>query len=210
MDIQTIITSLVSSGTLGFLNHTLLVNQGTFSSYSSKEDKIMWYSWFALVNYCIFQLLASLIHTGNVNLNLASVVSCTVIISFLFTKWIFPLFANIFNYFFNHKRSKKGFSGIAVYNPRETAFNYNSNVLAFIFDFDHKFITEGFITNYSNSLDLEHQILLEPQENMDSVTITEDSIIDLMNENYHSNSEIKKTKIYLDTKNKLKYYLIYF
>lgn len=209
MNYQSLIISIILSGTLGFLNYNLLINQGTFSSYSSKEDRTAWCASFSIVNYLIYIRIYEIIHTTNIDLSVFYTVLLTCGVSLLITLVIFPLINWLVVWVLNLIRDGKQLSGIANSTPRENAFEHNCGMQVYIFDFEHQFISSGYIDKYTESIELEHQILLDPQRDMPS-ELCEDEVIELMNEQYlEPDKNVKDTKIYLDTKSQLKYYIIY-
>jgi len=67
------------------------------------------------------------------------------------------------------------------------------------------------LKNYSESSELEHDLLLQPSGLDDDYSRTEKEIIDIINhQEFDSDKAIKGTNIYIYSKNKLKYYLIYY
>ncbi|WPP08555.1 hypothetical protein SIN07_05785 [Pediococcus inopinatus] len=211
MDYQSLIFSIILSGALGFFNYNLLINQGTFSSYSSKEDRASWCVAFSIINYLIFIRTNIFKLSSNSDLQLFYVVSITFLISLVLTIIVIPLVAKLFSGIINLFRNGKSLPKIAKATPRELAFEHNGYIHAFIFNFDHEFITEGYIKHFSESIDIEHQLLIEPQRDMELSDLKEDDVIKTMNEEYlKPDNGVTDTKIYLDTKSSLKYYLIYY
>ncbi len=79
MNYQSLVISIVLSGTLGFLNYNLLVNQGTLSSYSSKEDRSAWCILFSIMNFLIYTIIINVI-ANNPNIwNVVFTVLITVV-----------------------------------------------------------------------------------------------------------------------------------
>ncbi|GAB5052199.1 hypothetical protein [Pediococcus ethanolidurans] len=211
MNYPSLILSIILSGTLGFLNFNLLINQGTFSAYYSKEDRVSWCIVFSIINYLIFIRTNAFDLDDNHDIQLFYVTCITFIFSLILTMIVVPIIIAIVSKILNNSRKSKQLFGITNATPREIAFESNSFIHAFIFDFDHNFITEGYVHNFSESIELEHQLLIEPQRGMELSSLKEDDVIETMNKEYlNPDNGVKDTKIYLDTKNHLKYYLIYY
>ncbi|MGQ2805109.1 hypothetical protein [Lactiplantibacillus plantarum] len=208
MNYQSLVISIILSGTLGFLNYNLLVNQGTLSSYSSKEDRSAWCISFSIMNYLIYILVASTVNFSTV-WNTVITVVVTVAISVLITSVLLARSFWLVEKILNRVRNDKKLSILSSETPHETAFENNSPMQVYIFDFSRKFIISGYVVKYSESLDLEHQLLLDPQRDMPT-SLSEEEVIELMNKQYLTpDKKVKDTKIYVNTKSQLKYYIIY-
>ena len=209
MNYQSLVISIVLSGTLGFLNYNLLVNQGTLSSYSSKEDRSAWCILFSIMNFLIYTIIINVI-ANNPNIwNVVFTVLITVVTSILITFLLLRFLFNRVEILLNKSRSNENLSMISTKTPHEYAFEQHGYMMVYIFDFNHQYISSGFLEHYSESLDLEHQLLLTPEEKMEQSTFSEDEVIELMNKNYSSIRMEDYPRVYIDNKSKLKYYIFY-
>lgn len=209
MNYQSIISSLIISGALGIFNYTLLVNLGSISSYADKSDRNIMYIIFSILNYSIFLIIRSFFYSIKSlprQLDLGFSIVLTIVISFILTLYGVSNLITFYKHKNNNSRVAKKLAEATTKIPIEAAFDCNDIMLVYIFDFDNKFITSGYLQNFSTESGLANQFLLEPQEDMDRKELNENDVLEKMNSAFNSH----KTKIFLDSQARLKYYIIYF
>lgn len=215
-----LIISLLLSGALGSLNYNILVEMGEISPVDSKEDKSVRWILFSIFDYIIYSIISGLMYTfskwinNQKNIYLKFDKQTIFIISVLLTIFIIILamrkFAPPIYKFWQAKdnkyRAEKKLAKMVNKTPREAAFDSTDLKVVYIFDFENNFIAQGQIKEFSVSLNLEHQLLLQPN---DANEYTEQEVKEIVcNQKYHPDNDIVDSFIFIDSKNRLKYYII--
>lgn len=217
------IISLLLSGALGYLNYSILAEMGEISSVDTKEDKLASWILFSIFDYIIYLIISGLMYTiskVSIVINDKKTIylkfdkHTIFIISILLTIFIIILTMRKFAppiYRFsqaknNSYRNKKELAEVINQTPREAAFDSKYLKIVYIFDFENNFIVQGQIKNFSVSLNLEHQLLLQPN---DANEYTEQEVKEIVcNQKRHPDNDIVDSSIFIDSKNRLKYYII--
>ena len=215
-----LIISLLLSGALGSLNYNILVEMGEISPVDSKEDKSVRWILFSIFDYIIYSIISGLMYTfskwinNQKNIYLKFDKHTIFIISVLLTffiviqtmrKFVPPIYK-----FLQAKndiyRGKKGLAKVTGETPREIVFDNQYIKVVYIFDFENNFIAQGQAKEISVVLDLEHQLLLQPDDDNEH---TEQEVKDIVyNQKYHPDNDVVDSSIFIDSKNRLKYYII--
>jgi len=210
-DIVNLIIGMLASGALGYINYNSLASRGLISSFEDKNDKnstIIIYSIIDLaiylfVNVCVSKWIKVPL------LNISISIAVAFIVLYLFMKFLSPtIYKKMFSRT-NKYRNDKGLTSQSVFTPREQAFERESNMKIYMYDFSGNLINYGWLKGVSESIVLDHEILLSP--NGDKEDISESEIQDIMNaQAFNPSHGIEDTSIYIDLKNKIKYYIIYY
>ena len=223
---EQLIISLLLSGALGYLNYSILAEMGEISQVDTKEDKLASWTLFSIFDYIIYSIISGLMYFTLYKVSMVINDKKTIylkfdkhtifIITVLLTIFIVILtmrkFAPPIYRFFQAKnncyRDKKGLSEIINPTPREAAFDRNNPEIVYIFDFESNFIAQGQIDKFSTSLNLEHQLLLQPDK---PKKYDEEYVRQIVcKEHYNHDEHVADASIFIDFKNRLKYYIIYY
>ncbi|MBL3532072.1 hypothetical protein JMJ99_11880 [Companilactobacillus zhachilii] len=210
-DMVNIIIGMIASGALGYINYSSLVSKGLISSFEDSSDKhstIVIYSIIDLaiylfINACISNWIKSPI------LNISISIASSFVVLYLFMKFLSPIIYKKLLAKTNNYRNNNELSSQSIFTPREQAFEKDCNMKVYIYDFSGNLINYGWLKGVSESILLDHEILLSP--NGEKETISESELQDIMNtQSYNPSDGIEDTNIYIDLKNKIKYYIIYY
>lgn len=213
-----LIIGLISSGALGFVNYSIIQDRGFISAYEEVNNKRAKLIIFTLIDYILFLLIYSFI----VDLKLKYLNSfnrfAVALLTTIFTAWlasaiIIPLIIKHYTNWINKKRDKSDLSTITLNTPKEEALETKLAIRLYLYDFDHKLITHGWLTGYSHATELDHQLTISPDIGDTRMDIPENEIINEITLETKQATELddkQRTKIYIDAKNKLKYYIIYY
>ena len=217
------IISLLLSGALGYLNYSILAEMGEISSVDTKEDKLASWILFSIFDYIIYLIISGLMYTiskVSIVINdkktiylkfdkhtifIISVLLTIFIIILTMRKFAPPIyrFSQAKN---NSYRNKKELAKVINQTPREAAFDNQYIKVVYIFDFENNFIAQGQAKEISVVLDLEHQLLLQPDDYNEH---TEQEVKEIVyNQKYHPDNDVVDSSIFIDSKNRLKYYII--
>lgn len=163
--LNNLINSLITAGGLGFINLLILmrIDKINFSS-NNKEDKAICLIFFSIVNYGLFLLMLEIFKFLSINKSIQiplSIIS-VIIISILLTFFVIPPLSNLFSKSINNQRKKEQLS---IYDSRpikKIAFNFKINKAIYIFDFENNLISSGMSGYFSNSDDIDFEIILSP------------------------------------------------
>lgn len=208
-----IFTGIILSGALGQLNYDVLVDRGFVSNQKDKEEKRNITIIYSILDFLLFLLIFWLLSIFKLDFNL-SLFLAVLMTSLIIISSMNKVIPFIYEFYFKHLnnfRLKTNLSGTSILSPRENAFESDKPVKAYVFDFFGDIVSVGFLKNYSENNELDHELLLQPSGLNDDYSKTEQEIIDVINfQEFHPDKDIKGTNIYIDSKNKLKYYLIYY
>lgn len=210
-DIVNVIIGMLASGALGYINYSTLVNKGLISSFEDRNDKhstIVIYSIIDLAIYLFVNFFISKwIKAPLLNISLS--IAIAFIVVYLFMKYFSSVIYRGFLSKTNKYRNQKGLTSQSIFTPREQAFEKDCNIKIYMYDFSGNLINYGWLKGVSESIELDHEILLSP--NGDKEDMSESELQDIMNTQAYNPSEgIEDTNIYIDLKNKIKYYIIYY
>ncbi|WP_375156182.1 hypothetical protein ACEVFU_04445 [Lacticaseibacillus paracasei] len=202
---QQLLTSIILSGAIGFLQLNFLQDTGSLSSQMDKTSKTQVAIALSLLDYFIYQLTASVL-VGRLSSHYAALVTLVVTMVVVLPLTIisgmgYRKYLTVVNH---HKEGK---SQLSQLTPRESAFDVPGTIRVYIFDFDHTFIMGGYISNlsYADNQSGEFVIVADPDKRFDNPEMTEADVVRIMNDIYLKQA----TSVYVDAKNRLKYYLIY-
>ena len=109
----------------------------------------------------------------------------------------------------NRIRNGKRLTSQSIFSPREMAFEQDYHMKVYIYDFSGNLINYGWLKGISENIELDHEIILKPNGGKES--ISEEEIQDILNtQAYEPDDNVMDTNIYIDMKNKIKYYIIYY
>lgn len=219
---EQLIISLLLSGALGYLNYSILAGMGEISEVDIREDKLASWILFSVIDYIIYLIISGLMYklskviNDQKNIYLKFDKQTIFIISVLLTIFLIILamrkFAPPIYKFWQAKdnkyRAEKKLAKMVNETPREAAFDKKNPQVVYIFDFANNFIAEGQTKEFAVSLNLEHQLLLQP-DNAKEYNEQEVKKI-VCDQKYHHDKGIVDSSIFIDFKNRLKYYIIYY
>ncbi|HCD07694.1 MAG TPA: hypothetical protein DEQ50_05420 [Lactobacillus sp.] len=210
-DIINIIIGMLASGALGYINYSMLVSNGLVSSFENNNDKhstIIIYSIIDLAIYLLINVIISIwIKIPLLNISLSIIITFLTVYEFM--KYVSPKIYQTMLSKTNKYRNNENLTSQSVYTPREQAFEQDYNMKVYIYDFSGNLINYGWLKGVSESIELDHEILLTP--NGQKEDISESELQDIMDyQTYKPSDEIEGTNIYIDLKNKIKYYIIYY
>ena len=125
MNITSLISSLIVSGSLGYLNFVILLKQGTINYYKNNNDeKKILLVFFGGMNYFLYLLIGSFnsnVRQGDylaISLNILYVALVSLLISFAIAPWI----VRLANYIINKIRDRKGIGEIDTLSANDYYF----------------------------------------------------------------------------------------
>ncbi|MGY5257739.1 hypothetical protein [Lactiplantibacillus plantarum] len=193
---QELLQGIVLSGALGYLQISLLQDIGKVSKLTPKEDKVKVALLLSVLDYLIY-----LFFTDFFKLSIIVSALSTVVLAFLLALLIgnfYKRYVKLINKHFN-----KG-ANLSLLSPREGAFDYDGLIFTYAFTFDHQLIMEGYVERCS-MLDGDMSISIHPKTGLIDSGTPENKIIELINNEYYK----LPTAMYIDSANKIKYYIIY-
>lgn len=175
-----------------------------FSANDDSNNKKMWYLILSFIDYAMLMLVYFLLKliTPTIIALPISIISLILLV-FIFSKYAANKIQNELYKNSNKTREHSKLSYLTNKSALEEAFDKN-NILVFIFDFNHNYITDGYVSNFSPSIEFKNQILLQPQTEMSETNKIDEEYVSKIMDKYYG-----KTNIYIDTDQKLKYYIIY-
>lgn len=158
MNITSLLSSLIVSGCLGYLNYSILEKLGTISFHkNSQDEKRMLLLMFSALNYGMYLAVASFVkgaEEGNYNA-IAFSILIVIVLDILLTPILSPIiscFKCVLD-FYRYKLLKKG--KINTEKVRSEFFQSDKAQDVYIFDFDKNLITCGYFY-LSSSTDWEY------------------------------------------------------
>lgn len=206
--------SLLMSGVFGYLNYELLVDLGEITHTERKENKNVTWILFSIIDYLIYIVISAIIDffascSNWLWMDKLTLPISIVIIVFLTMKHA-PSLYGCYKSKINQIRKSKGLPKADIIAPRESAFNHDK-IFAYIFDFHGNLIHHGFVGQASNNPDLYNEFNFVPTDDKQELNENDvNEIIYYYFDRRDDKDEVKNSAIYIDTKNKLKYYLIYY
>lgn len=202
------------SGVFGYLNYELLVDLGEITHSERKENKTVTWILFSIIDYLIYIVISAIIEffascSKWLWMNKLTL-PISIILIVLLTMKCSPSLYGYYKSKINQKRKSKELPNVGAISPRESAFNHKK-IFAYIFDFHGNLIHHGFVVQTSNNPDLYNEFNFVPIE--DKQEINENDVNETIFDYFDSRDdedEVENSAIYIDTKNKLKYYLIYY
>lgn len=175
--IATLVTSLILSGGLGYINYYILQSIGCIQiSKSNKEEKSFVLILFSLINIIIFFIIKLILTCFIRNLILLMIASLTIailltlILSFTYFKWVIDFLNKQINKF----RRNIDLGEISNKSVRSLLFDKNMPVFAYAFDLkDNTYLVHGCLgwSNESPESDFEFEIV--PVHNLEKITFEE-------------------------------------
>lgn len=170
MNITSLISSLIVSGSLGYLNFVILLKQGTINYYKNNNDeKKILLVFFGGMNYFLYLLIGSFnsnVRQGDylaISLNILYVALVSLLISFAIAPWI----VRLANYIINKIRDRKGIGEIDILSANDYFFQSSEVQRIYVFNLKNELVTCGYL-EYSPSTDFsENSLVLVPFENKD-------------------------------------------
>ncbi|USS87635.1 hypothetical protein M3M39_05805 [Fructilactobacillus hinvesii] len=222
------LSTLLISGTLGFINYNILVNRGVFSVNSRKDERNKSYIFLSFIDFLVFQFIYNCINialrcikSNNIlfvflnenKLIIGIVISLTLI--YCASPYIVPIVQKHLYEKYNKKRNQNNLADIVNKYPSEQAFD-TKNIFVFIFDFDHKYITCGFVYSLNPSLEFKNQFILKPLKKnkypdkfIENIELIAKSDKAFEKASEFLESDPNENKIYVDTDQKLIYFSFY-
>ncbi|MDR4934470.1 hypothetical protein RF371_11770 [Companilactobacillus paralimentarius] len=170
MNLTSLISSLIVSGSLGYLNFVILLKQGTINYYKNNSDeKKILLVFFGGMNYFLYLLIGSFnsnVRQGDylaISLNILYVALVSLLISFAIAPWI----VRLANYIINKIRDRKGIGEIDTLSANDYFFQSSEVQRIYVFNLKNELVTCGYL-EYSPSTDFsENSLVLVPFENED-------------------------------------------
>ncbi|WP_195701882.1 hypothetical protein [Companilactobacillus futsaii] len=171
MNITSLISSLIVSGSLGYLNYNILTKLDVVDFYKdNKDDKRYFVIMLGGINYLLYLVTASFIpHAQQGNyLAIAITMFLVLLISVVLDFTIFPWSKRFINWLISKVRNRSGLPDFDVKSTQEFFFNSNEPQKVYIYDFDDKLIDCGYLY-YSSGSDFDElsQVLIpfeKPEE----------------------------------------------
>lgn len=171
MNITSLISSLIVSGSLGYLNYNILTKLDVVDFYKdNKDDKRYFVIMLGGINYLLYLVTASFIpHAQQGNyLAIAITMFLVLLISVVLDFTIFPWSKRFINWLISKVRNRSGLPDFDVKSTQEFFFNSNEPQKVYIYDFDNKLIDCGYLYyNSGSDFDELSQVLIpfeKPEE----------------------------------------------
>lgn len=171
MNLTSLISSLIVSGSLGYLNYNILTKLDVVDFYKdNKDDKRYFVIMLGGINYLLYLVTASFIpHAQQGNyLAIAITMFLVLLISVILDFTVFPWSKKFINWLISKVRNRSGLPDFDVKSTQEFFFNSNEPQKIYIYDFDDKLIDCGYLY-YSSGSDFDElsQVLIpfeKPEE----------------------------------------------
>ena len=171
MNITSLISSLIVSGSLGYLNYNILTKLDVVDFYKdNKDDKRYFVIMLGGINYLLYLVTASFIpHAQQGNyLAIAITMLLVLLISVILDFTVFPWSKKFINGLISKVRNRSGLPDFDVKSTQDFFFNSNEPQKVYIYDFDNKLIDCGYLY-YSSGSDFDElsQVLIpfeKPEE----------------------------------------------
>jgi len=170
MNLTSLISSLIVSGSLGYLNFVILLKQGTINYYKNNNDeKKILLAFLGGVNYFLYLLVGSFnskVKQGDylaISKNIFWVALINIVMSFV----VIPLIVWIANGLINKIRTIKGIGEIDTVSANDYFFQSSEVQRVYVFNLKNELITCGYL-EYSPSTDFsENSLVLIPFDKED-------------------------------------------
>lgn len=166
--LNVLITSLITSGGLGFINFFILAKLGKVNIYeANKSDKYLILIFFSIINYVLYTIIAAIVKSALFLLNyyfndklinfeflilpISLIITCALTITFSF-KLLPKTFDKIVKVL-NDQRKTDGKSGSFSETTNDAFFSKYENNMMFVYDFDNNLIFSGYGYRWSSSTD---------------------------------------------------------
>lgn len=171
MNLTSLVSSLIVSGSLGYLNYNILTKLDVVDFYKdNKDDKRYFVIMLGGINYLLYLVTASFIpHAQQGNyLAIAITMLLVLLISVVLDFTIFPCSKKFINWLILKVRNRSGLPDFDIKSAQEFFFNSNEPQKIYIYDFDNKLIDCGYLY-YSSGSDFDElsQVLIpfeKPEE----------------------------------------------
>lgn len=198
-----VFTALTQSFATGYFTYFLLKDNDILNiSNTKKEEKLAVVSLLSVINWSVFWFVQNLIKGSFDNLNNTLITALTALFSFVIILFlglfVFPKVISVFYKKMNSNRVKNNKLPFLKRSIRDEALDNDLVKYIYVFDFDNKYISSGYLNAYQYDVDDYNELLLyAPKE--PEITKTVDDVEKLY-EKYDINILIdyeKRIKLYI-------------